>query len=181
MKHHIMHRKTGFSLVELLVALAIMAVLSGGIATTIYQIFMINNQSNDSMLVIRQVQTLGQWLNRDIQMAQITDTTTGSLLVLTWDYRPFSDDNYAGEKHVITYSYDPDTGIIERQDETYQATEPAEGNPDNVVSTQTILIAQYITNTTFSEGELAVTAERGTQSETRIYEITNRVTQQTGS
>lgn len=180
MNYHIIKRKGGFSLVELLVALAIMAVLGGGIATTIHQIFVINNQSNDSMLVIRQVQTLGQWLNRDIQMAQITDTSTGNLLVLTWNYRPFSDDNYTGEKHVITYSYDAGTGIIERQDEKYQATEPAEGDPDNVTSTQTITVAQYVTAVTFVDGELIVTAEKGTQSETRIYEITNRVTQQTG-
>ncbi|AKG54143.1 type II secretion system protein [Dehalogenimonas sp. WBC-2] len=164
--------KGGFTLVEILVALAILGLLAGAVTTAIYQIFSVNTQSNNAMLVIRQVQDLGQWLNRDIQTAQkITPGANDGLpLVLEWDYRGFSDGVYTGEKHRITYTYDADTGIITREDVVYDAD-------NNIGTPQVIVAARYINAVSFEGSILEVTAAIGNQSETRTYEITVRVTQ----
>ena len=175
MNTRLINSKRGFTLVEVLIAMAIMAILAGGVATTIYQIFAINAQSNNAMLVIRQVQTLGQWLNKDVQMAQVTDPgdTDGFPLILEWDYRDFSDGSYTGQAHTITYTYDSATGIIERENTLYSSTP----DDDTIVSTTTITVAEYIDTVTFTGNTLEVTASKDGQSETRNYEINNRVTQ----
>lgn len=76
-------------MIELLVALAITGLISGGLTMTIFQLFSGNAQSSNQMNVIRQVQNAGYWISRDVQMAQSTAITglTGFPIALTWtDY-----------------------------------------------------------------------------------------------
>ncbi|PVV84400.1 PulJ/GspJ family protein [Dehalogenimonas alkenigignens] len=161
----------GFTLVEVLVALAIMTVLGVGIATSIFQLFTINTRSNDAMLVIRQVQNLGHWLNRDVQMSETTTMGVGGTfpLIMVWDYRGLSEAGYVGEKHQITYTYNAIAKTITRQDVLYDASNTPQ-------APSTIIVAEYVQSATFDSNILVVTAVKGSQSETRNYEITFRVT-----
>ena len=151
----------GFTLVELMLAIAITGVITGGITMTIFQVFDANVRTSNHMTAVRQVQNAGYWVSRDAQMAQ--DIVTGDdpatpgvteFLTLTWT-------DYNGDGHQVTYTL-----------------EGAElwRNYDG----QRSLVAQHIdpTGTTcdFAGGKLTftVTATVEEQSETRIYEVTPR-------
>jgi type II secretory pathway pseudopilin PulG len=76
----------GFSLVELLVAVAITRFITGVVGTSIVQVIDINARSTTHMIAVRQVENAVHWLSRDGQMAQTLapDTGSGFPLVLTW-------------------------------------------------------------------------------------------------
>jgi prepilin-type N-terminal cleavage/methylation domain-containing protein len=60
----------GFTLVELLIAITITAVISTAVATASYQIFKVNARSLNRQIAIAQVQNGSNAVNRDAQQAQ---------------------------------------------------------------------------------------------------------------
>ena len=77
----------GFTLIELIVAIAITGLIISAITVTIFQLFSISARSDSHMLAVRQVQNAGYWISHDTQMAQSVETdggTTGFPLKLTW-------------------------------------------------------------------------------------------------
>ncbi|MDD5094519.1 MAG: prepilin-type N-terminal cleavage/methylation domain-containing protein [Dehalococcoidia bacterium] len=76
----------GFTLIEVLVAVAIMAVIGTGIAAATTQMITVDEQSKSRETVIKEVQNAVHYMIRDVQMAQKVDPTGGSgfPLNLTW-------------------------------------------------------------------------------------------------
>jgi len=77
----------GFTLIELIVVIAITGLIISAITVTIFQLFSISARSDSHMLAVRQVQNAGYWISHDTQMAQSVETdggTTGFPLKLTW-------------------------------------------------------------------------------------------------
>lgn len=68
----------GFTLIELIVAIAITALIIGVIVMSIFQVFIVNALSSNHMLAVRQVQNAGYWINHDVQMAQSVATDDGA-------------------------------------------------------------------------------------------------------
>jgi prepilin-type N-terminal cleavage/methylation domain-containing protein len=157
------NNQRGFTLVEIIVSLALMALIGGGIATTVYQTININTISNNQMLAIRQVQNLGYYLNLDIHMSESTANgiipgiNNGFPLEINWDYQDYP----GGQKHHIVYDIINGTSL-QRSDTLNDST------------TSTIIVAEYISSISFDGHTLTVTATVGEQSETRTYEITAR-------
>lgn len=60
----------GFTLVELMLAMAISGVIIGGISTTIYQVVIGNLRTGNHMTAVRQVQEAGYWVSHDAHMTQ---------------------------------------------------------------------------------------------------------------
>ena len=96
----------GFTYVELLVAITIVALVSGAAAIAIFQIFKGTERNNNYMTAVRQVHNAGYWISSDVQMAQ--SVTAGNLtvpdfLVLSWTVP-----DYAGEdiSHSATYFFE---------------------------------------------------------------------------
>ena len=58
----------GFTLIELMIAIAITALIVVGLTITIFQLFGGHAQSSGEMTVIRQVQNAGYHISRDAQM-----------------------------------------------------------------------------------------------------------------
>ena len=162
----------GFTLVELMLAIAITGVITGGITMTIFQVFDANARTSNHMTAVRQVQEAGYWVSYHALMAQ--DIVTGDdpatpgvteFLTLTWEDR-YDDD------HQVVYSLeDRPSGSLENlQGVHYINGEESDRTP----------VFQYIdpTGTTcdFTGGKLTftVTATVQEQSETRIYEVTPR-------
>lgn len=91
MKRLIMLKKlhseqSGFTILELIVALAILGVIYEGLAATFPQILSINDANNAHIIAVSQVQNAIDNINGDIQMAQ-TITATGNTrfpMVLSW-------------------------------------------------------------------------------------------------
>jgi len=173
----------GFTLVELLVAIAITAFITGGITMVIFQVFSGNARSSNHMIAVRQVQNAGFWISQDAQMAQTVllewpeedPPGTRFPLSLSWT-------EWDGTRHQVIYTLENMTDgdkQLQRQHLTYDVV----GNP---IGDETSIVARYIipglalTSLDYTAGVLTftVTASVGNgsqeESETRVYEITPR-------
>lgn len=64
-----MKRQKGFTLVEMLVVTAIIALIALGASMSISQVFKVSKQNNDMSTAIRQAQNVGYWVSHDALMA----------------------------------------------------------------------------------------------------------------
>ena len=90
----------GFSLAEMVIVLAIIGSVMAGATMSIVQVINGSSSSSDHMIAVRQVQNVGYWVSRDVQMAQVVAPapyTDGFPLTLTWT------DRY-GNGHQVVYS-----------------------------------------------------------------------------
>ncbi|MFC1993187.1 prepilin-type N-terminal cleavage/methylation domain-containing protein [Chloroflexota bacterium] len=96
----------GFTIVELLVASAIIAIISGAAATTTFQIAKSTEPTNNHMTAVCQVQNAGYRICRDAQMAEsvaVDNLEHPNFLILTW-----TEQNYDGSDptyHSVTYFF----------------------------------------------------------------------------
>ena len=60
----------GFTLIELVMAIAISGVITGAITGTIFQVIVGSARTNNHMIAVTQVQDAGYWLSHDAQMIQ---------------------------------------------------------------------------------------------------------------
>lgn len=82
----VIKKQSGFTLIEILIALLIVGALSTGITMTISQIFNSNVRNTARMTAVQNVQSAVHWLSRDAQMAQTVQTggSAGFPLQLNW-------------------------------------------------------------------------------------------------
>ena len=120
----------GFTLIELIVALAICGLIIGGISTTIAQALTCPAQSNDHMTAVKQVENAIDCMKRDVVQAQTVEPSgdSGFPLNLTWV-------DWSNTRHEVTYSLED--GELQRGYVTYDV----EGA---VASKQTRVVAEYI-------------------------------------
>jgi hypothetical protein len=126
----------GFSLIQLMIGMAITAILGTVITVSLWQTITIDGASNKHMLAISQVENAVFYLNRDVQMSLPADT------------------------------YDSGFPLILRGGITYSLVSPHDGSPAYLQRNDngfTQVIARYIntdTNLTscfYSEGKLIIT------------------------
>jgi len=96
----------GFTIIELVVAFTIMALVGSAAAATTFQVFRGTGRNNDHMTAVRQVQNAGYWISRDAQMAQSVtadNLTLPDFLVLGWtEWDEAGDPIY----HSVTYFFE---------------------------------------------------------------------------
>lgn len=162
----------GFTLVELVMAMAVTAIIAGAVTTVIYQVFNMNARSSNHMVAVRQVQNAGYWVSHDAQMAQSTNVTGADFLVLKWT-------DWNNGQNQVTYTLENASGGVKNLRRTYSI----DSGSGPVVQTNS-LVGQYINPATprpvFASNKLTFTiiATVGTGSkavsETRIYEVKPR-------
>jgi prepilin-type N-terminal cleavage/methylation domain-containing protein len=64
----------GFTLIELVVALAIAGILGGGVTMAISQIFTDNSRSTSHMIAVKEVENAVHWITNDAQVVQVVNT-----------------------------------------------------------------------------------------------------------
>ena len=162
--------QVGFTLIELMIALAITGIITGTTTMITFQVFDGEARSNNHMDAINRVQDAGRQVSRDAGMAQSvvwTDDEDGFPLTLTWTEW---EDN---ETHTVVYSivgnnlyrvHSSDAGDV-----SYTFDYIISIDPD----TEELVTSFDHTQLTFT---LTATAGVGSQriSETRVYRTVPR-------
>jgi len=158
----------GFTLIEVLIVIALTGLIAGGLTTTILQVFNMSHRTTNRMTAVRQVQQAGFWVSPDVQMAQVVDPEndpyTPELLTLTWT------------EFVVSANYTHEVIYTLEDGELWRSHSVDEGVPT------VIRVAEYInpdqTSVVLVPGggayNFKVTATVGEQSETRTYEVKPR-------
>ena len=161
----------GFTLIELIMAIAVAGVIGGGVTTTIFQTFDYNARSTARMTAVKQMENAVHWISRDAQMAQTVGLAgapdlDGFPLVLTWV-------EWGNTENVVTYS------IV--NSELKRSHSEDGGVPSEIVVASFINNDPNMTNCAFAGGVLTftLTATVGygssqEASETRVCEIVPR-------
>jgi prepilin-type N-terminal cleavage/methylation domain-containing protein len=90
----------GFTLIEILVVLALIGLITGGITAAISQVLTINTRSSNHMIAVRQVQQAGKEVSKDTLQAQNVTPDSGDSgfpLTLAWT-------NWDGVDNAVNYT-----------------------------------------------------------------------------
>jgi prepilin-type N-terminal cleavage/methylation domain-containing protein len=117
-------RQKGFTLVEILVVLAVSSVLMTGLLLTIHNVLWGTGRSNNQVVALTEVNNAALQIKRDLQMAQNTDMTDNvsqSSVWLSWiDFTSFEtgththSSSYALSGTDLLRTYDGTAGIAGR-------------------------------------------------------------------
>jgi len=153
----------GFTLVELLVAIAIAGIIGAAATMAVHQVITIPIISNTQNTAINNVRNAVHWISRDAVMANNVDASPagGEFLKLTWN-------SYDGSSHNCTYDLLDSLGGLKELRRDYDGQQTS--------------IAQYIdphnTNCNWNELErtltVTITATVGDETEARTFEVQPR-------
>ena len=158
----------GFTLLEILVGVAIMGVIAMPLAMLATTLLTNPERSNDKNIVLQQVRNAGTWISRDVQMSRSANTTDPNGFPLTLQIPVDNDEN-----NDYSIEYLLDSSKLKRR--VYDASENL---------TSETLIADYIAsdNTTFASvnataglHKLTVRAVKDGTGVTGGYEISQRL------
>ncbi len=157
----------GFTLLEVVIAVAIMAVIIGPLAMATTTLLTNPERSNDKNVVLQQVRNAGDWISRDVQMAkEVTADAPGFLLTLIIPVDADENKDYsikylfAGSK-LTRQLYDSSENLTA---ETLIA--------DYIDTDNTIFVTEDDTAGLY---KLTVRAARGEAVVTRSYEVSQRL------
>ncbi|NQT32016.1 MAG: prepilin-type N-terminal cleavage/methylation domain-containing protein [Deltaproteobacteria bacterium] len=157
----------GMTMMELVIAMLISAVITGAITSTLFQVVEVSASTNNHMIAVRQAQSAGYWVSHDALMAQaepVIVENAGQLESITMDWG-----DWDGNTYQVVYTFG---------DELQRAYSI------NSVADSTGIIAEFIdpanTGCQFIDGRLiltvTITVGSGSQvqSETRTYGLVPR-------
>jgi len=145
----------GLTLVELLIAMVVVAMIAGAVVVGMFQLFTVSDRNSDYAVAFTQVQNAGYWVSHDAVMAQV--------VTLTPDFITLDCVDWENDAHQVVYTLDSDSGELRRSG--------TEGE---------FLVAQYIDPTKTSctwDGAvltLVITAQVGDQTVSRTYKVEPR-------
>jgi prepilin-type N-terminal cleavage/methylation domain-containing protein len=117
-KTNIWHNsEAGFTLIELIIVIAVTGLILGGIIVSIFQLRGGQQQVKDTNLAVSNLQNIGYWINRDVLPAQAisTDSPPEPLLNIAYTQHWIGDFEYH-ERYEINYLYDDVSKSISRQE-----------------------------------------------------------------
>jgi prepilin-type N-terminal cleavage/methylation domain-containing protein len=168
------YAQRGFTLIELVIALAVGAVVALAVVSSISQVFIGSARSSNHMTAVRQVQNAGYWVSRDAAMAHsIIPTATATppeLLLLSWTDWP---------NRVIQVRYvleDAPDGLknLRREQSVDGAVIGSTLVGQHIDGDQSLTIATYTPGSMTFKVTAKVGAGGRASTETRTYEVRPR-------
>jgi prepilin-type N-terminal cleavage/methylation domain-containing protein len=151
-------KQNGFTLIEIVLALALTGILGLGIAAFTVQTFTGTKRSSAHTEIILQLENTGYWVSRDVQMSQNVTTGTDAGFPLQLNWIDENDDMFQ-----VTFSLTDDQIMrsLVKNDET----------PLSTLIAQAIDPAPELTNCSYTDGLLTLnlTARLGSWSTNRTY------------
>ncbi len=159
----IMRKQGGYSLIEVIISLALAGVLGAGVTVFASQTVRVISWSSADMHAIQQVENAGYWVSHDAQMAQAVTPGPGSGFPLQLNWTD-SDNNTLQVTFTVT------GGKIER------SLSKNGGMPLQTFVAKSIDTDPTLTNCSYANGLLTlnVTATVDTISQTRTFHIAKR-------
>jgi prepilin-type N-terminal cleavage/methylation domain-containing protein len=135
----IIRDQKGFTLIEMIVAIAISSAIGGGILLSIYQTSSYQAMEKARMNCVKNVENAIHYIIRDAQMAQEIDTDYDAdgfpfPLYLTWTEWDADVDANPEYKHEVTYTLDDGSNELQRHHVAYDAIGGENKNDTNVVA-----------------------------------------------
>jgi len=156
----------GFTLIEVMIAVAIMGIIMPVITMTTMTLVTNSQKAADHNIVLRQVQNAGYWISRDVQMAENVTLTDPSGFPLTLDIPVDMDEN-----NDIRVDYLFDGNKLERQ------VFDASGMTSQILIAEHIHVADTIFSTLDPETyKLTIKASKGEVVVETSYEVRKRLT-----
>jgi len=181
--------RRGFTLIEVLVALAILALIVPILSLTTVQIIRLSKTSQDTAYIVRQVQNVGQWVSDDATQVAVPPvlvnngfTPSGSQFILTLKYplTPAEALSIPQILHTVVYTLIPNATP---SPQWFTLTRSFDGGSPIVVGDHILYTTPVSVNSptwfkliSGNAYELKVTAQIGNTSKTRTYDIQRRVT-----
>ena len=149
-------KQKGFTLIELILAIAIAGVLGTGISMTFSQLFNANTFDKNSQTAIMQVQYAVDAISRDVQQIHPAPQSiiSGSTLSLSVPVPATGGGVFTTQLNTVTYTLDSNQQLLR--------------NSSTVIATN---ITYFSVDTSGSVPTVTITAEVGDRSETRIFPI----------
>jgi prepilin-type N-terminal cleavage/methylation domain-containing protein len=175
-------KQDGFTLIEMIVVIAISSFICVGLVMSIHSIMFGSNDAREGMRSIQYTQNTGNWLRQDLLMSQsiqsgdIPETPEYETITLNWTSASYKDaqDNERIDYHEISYCLD-DQELQRNEYITTKVYNPNGSLLDIIGNQSTTLISDNISSFTVNSdnGTLAfsLTALVGDAETEQTYEI----------
>jgi len=185
--------QSGFSLIELLISVAIAGIIAAALAVAIFQLWHGQARSSGEMIVLRQVQQAGYYISRDTHMARevlvdteepVDENDPDTIITLTWYWFLYheGEPDRDGEGNRVIYILENDRLYRDYYFGDQEDPDTGEVIEDSYTLVSRTFIAEHIDDIdcSWNGNELKVTVTAsvegiaGIQAETRIYEAETR-------
>lgn len=163
--------EAGFTLIEVLIAVAIAGIIGGGVTAGTIHIATLTSRNTDHTVAVKQIRNAVYWIRRDAKMAQTVQVDGGASglpLILTWV-------RWDNTEHEVTYALEG--GSLKRSHSIDG------GQPSGLLVAQFIDPDPALTNCQFTGGiltfELTAVVGSGAQAATEslIFRVDPRPSQ----
>ena len=160
----VIKRQQGYTLIEMIASLALTGILATGVTAFVLQTVTESARCNNHMQATIQVENVGYWVSRDVQMSANITLGENAGFPMQLDWVDINQNEYQ-----VTYT--------EADGRITRSLVENSGSPAQTIIAMSVNTAPSLTNLTYSDGLLNfnVTSTVGDKEVSRSYQIKKRL------